>query len=518
MKKLLSLLLAVTLVLGAMSFMGAFAEAEHSKTVNIAMSENATSLDMHILDNLGNTCIVQMCMEGFVGLYEEDGETKYKPLLATDWEISEDGTEWTLHLREGVKFHNGEPFDSADAACTFKRLLDNRDTLNVAASNLTFLEGYEVVDDYTFKLKLNAPTPENIVLYGLSRAFIVEDTAWEAEGEGYITKQLMYGTGPWIFQEWIDGEYAYYIKNEDYWDENYDSYFDDAYLRFITEESTGISSLLAGDIDLYARTTGYATENLALFEGHEDIELISTDLWTVLYMGFQCKEGSVFNDINVRKAFSMAIDRQSIVDYVMGRGQVTNGFIVSGVLGYDENLPPYEYDPEQAAELLKASGYNGEPIVISSNTGTPQSSEVLQVIVEMEKAVGFNISMEVVESATLLEMRTSGNYDVFMVNVQYEGADPSNVLTQRVVNDYHTSNYVNEELNRIIVASNSELDPEARNELLKQANDIIRNEYAPQCALTQQAETIGQYKGITGVSYFQSGAFNFVYIDWAPEA
>lgn len=224
----------------------------------------------------------------------------------------------------------------------------------------------------------------------------------------------------------------------------------------------------------------------------------------------------MFNDINVRKAFSMAIDRQSIVDYILGRGSVANGYIVKGVYGYDENQAPYEYDPEQAAELLANSSYNGEPIVISSNTGTPQSSEVLTVIAEMEKEVGFNITMEVVESTTLLEMRTSGNYDVFMVNVQYQASDPGSVLTQRVLNDYHCSNYVNEELNALVAQSNIEMDTEARTELLRQINNIIREEYAPQVGLTQQAQTIGQYKGMTGANYFQSGTFLFEFIDYDP--
>lgn len=514
MKKILSLILALMLIASVFAT-GAFAE-EKSKVANIAMSENATGIDFHVLSNMGTTCTVNMCMERLVcGVENEDGTYSYAPMLATSWESNEDGTEWTFYLREGVKFHNGEIFDANDVACTFQRLIDNAELLNVATQYWLELDHYEVVDEHTFKIYLKNPLPT--LLFSVDQTYIMEDKAWNENGEDYINKQLMYGTGPWIFQEWIDGEYAHYVKNEDYWNkEAYDSYFDEVYLRYITEESTGISALLSGDIDLYARTTGYATENLALFAGHDDIELLSNDLTTVLYLGFQCGEGSVFSDINVRKAFSMAIDRQSIVDYILGRGSVANGYIVKGVYGYDENQPAYEYDPEQAAELLANSSYNGEPIVISSNTGTPQSGEVLTVIAEMAQEVGFNITMEVVESATLLEMRTTGNYDVFMVNVQYQASDPGSVLTQRVLNDYHCSNYVNEELNALVAQSNIEMDVEARTELLRQINNIIREEYAPQVGLTQQAQTIGQYKGMTGANYYQSGTFLFEFIDYDP--
>ena len=514
MKKFLSLFLVLMLTVALFSF-GAMAE-EKAKTANIAMSENATGIDFHILSNMGTSCTVNMCMERLVRFEEhEDGTFSYEPMLATSWESNEDGTEWTFHLREGVKFHNGEIFDANDCAASFQRLMDNPELLNVATQYWLELKGYEVVDEHTFKIMLNNPLPT--LLFSVDQTYIMEDKAWEENGEDYINKQLMYGTGPWILQQWIDGEYAYYLKNEDYWDkENYDPYFDDLYLRYITEESTGISALLSGDIDLYARTTGYATENLALFQGHDDIELLSNDLSTVMYLGFQCKEGSVFADKDVRKAFSMAIDRQAIVDYILGRGSVANGFIVKGVRGYNEEQPAYEYDPEAARELLANSSYNGEAIKISSNTGTPQSAEVLTVIAEMEQEIGFNITMEVVESATLLEMRVSGNYDVFLVNVQFQAADPGSVLTQRVLMDYHCSNYVNDELNELINKSNTEMDEAVREDLLKQINGIIREEYAPQLGLTQQAQTIGQYKGMKGARYFSSGTFLFEFVDYDP--
>lgn len=491
------------------------AAQERSKTVTLAISENPVTLDPHYKSNLGTVLIWDTVFDTLVEIDEdENGNYSYLPNLATSWSSNDAGTEWTFNLRKGVKFHNGEDFTAADCAATYQRILDNP-TFILYTTYWTTLDGYEVIDDYTFKLILRDPLPT--ILIGAGKTAIIPDEAYAKYGKDLFDKQLMYGTGPWMFDSWVDGQFMSFKKNENYWNKaNYDSYFDNLKVMIITEESTGISALLAGDIDNYARTTGYSMTNVPLFSGRKDIELISKDLQLVLYFGMQCKEGAVFNNPKLREAFSLAINRQEIVDFILERGSVANGILVKGVNGHDPSMPIYEYNPERAKALVKEGGYDGTPIMLSSNTGTPQADEILPVVAEMLNKVGFKASSQILESATLLDMRVNHNYDVYLVNYQFSGGDPSAYLVPRVMNDYHGSTYANPEINSRIDAMNKEMDPAKRTQLLKEVNRLIQDNFAPFIPVAASAQTLAQRKGITGVIYGAAGLFRFRYVDWDP--
>lgn len=486
--------------------------ATEPKTANIAMSENPVGLDPHYTSQLGLNTVRDMIWERLVYFREmEDGTVEYIPQLATEWEYSDDGLTWTFKLREGVTFHNGEEFTSADCVATWQRLADNPD-FTLSSSFWGELDSFRAVDDYTFEIVLKNPVAT--MLMSIVETVIFPDEALAESGEDYITQQLLYGTGKWVFEEWVDGQYVHFTKNENYWDDSWDSYYDDLYLRFITEESTAIASLLAGDIKLYARSGGITANSLQLFEGRDDIELVNKAMTANMYFGLQCGADSIFSDKNARLAFSYAIDRESIIANILGDGVVPNSFIVSGLYGYDDTMPALEYNPDKARELLAQTDYDGYEIMLSSNTGTTQSSEILLAVSEMLNEVGFNTTTQIVEGPTLLEMRVNGEYDVFLVNTMIAMSDPGFLITQRALNDYHKSEYVNPELNDLIEKSNSELDHEKRIELLKQVNHILTEEMAPFVCLVQNKQTNAIYKGVTGVEFNVSGQFSFMNISY----
>lgn len=480
--------------------------APASKTLAIALSENLVTLDPHHANNAPGYQPRNMCFDALV---ESDHEGNYTPCLAESWTYSPDGTEITFKLRQDVKWQDGTGFTAADVVCTFQRLIDDRE-LNISSIYWSLLESVSSSDDYTVTIKLSEPYAP--VMNSLSVTAIIQKAQWEAEGVEAFNNQTFVGTGPWVFDEWVDGQYVHVTKNADYWGD-FDSYYDDVYLRFVLEASTAVAAHRNGDVQAYIASSGIAADNLPLYDGSSDtIEMVNVNTGTVQYFGFQCGEDSVFNDKNVRLAFAHAIDRQAIADYIFGgKASVTDSFAVESVIGNSPDAVHYEYDVELAKKYLAESDYKGEEITLSSNTGTQKSQESLLAVADMLKEVGINAKVEIVESATLSEMRATGEYDVFVVATMQENGEPYKYFNMRVMNDAHHSYFVDEELNAKITASNSEMDPDARRELLEECV-VTWSEHLVHLPLVRLASTYAVTYGVEGIELYQDGLFNFKYV------
>lgn len=514
--RIISLMLAMLMVLGLMAGCGGGGknvpeqggnagqqpgeEPGGKKSVTVALSENILRLDPHSQTLIPGYAVCDMVFDTLV---RGDHAGNYEPWLAKEWSTSEDGKTWTFTLQEGVKFHNGEAFNADDVVCTFQRLIDERDVLTEASSNWPLLESVTKVDDYTVTVQLS--DPYGAMLLALSSLYMIPDEAFAEKGETLFTEQIMPGTGPWVFGEWLDGQYVSFTKNNEYWAGN-NSVYEEVFLRFILEPSTAIAGQVSGEVDAYLPNGGIVDDMLPLYSGTEDkTELIEFDSGFFMYLGIQCKEGTVFADQKVREAFSLAIDRQIIIDNVLGGGKIPSGILPDSAMGFDPGVPQYEYNPEKAKALLAETSYNGEPIVLSSNTSVKKPEEQLLAISEMANAAGFNTKIEVVESATLMDMRATGSYDVFMVSVMHTGGDPYSVINFRILNDAHHSNYKNDELNALISASNIETDPAKRSEYFTKINQIVHDEYGPLLPTAQMKITYAINKDVKGIDYYPDG-------------
>lgn len=480
-----------------------------SKTLNIAIGENILTVDPHIANNVSSFQSRNMC---FDPLIESDHMGNFSPCLATDWEVSEDGCEITFKLREGVKFHNGQDFTSADVVCTFQRLLDD-ETLALRTVYWTLLESVEAVDDYTVKIRTTEPYVS--VFISLSNTAIIPHELFEEKGGEMFNEQQLVGTGPWIFDEWIDGQYIHVTKNPDYWNKaEYDSYYEDVYVRVVLEPATAVAGQLSGDLQAYVPSGGISADVMPLYEGYEEqIQIEELNTLTTQYIGLSCKDDSPFADKNVRLAFIHALDRESIAQYIFGGGEVADCFMVQGTLGWSEDIVHYDYDPELAQKYLADSSYDGREITLSSNAATLKSQESLLAMSEMLNAVGFKTKVEIVESAVLNEMRATGEYDAFMVSTMPECGDPWKYLNIRILNDTHHSFYVNEELNSLIEQQNAEMDNAARKEILEKALAMWSQEVV-HVPTVRTASTYTHDYGVTGLGLYLDGLYNFKFVDY----
>jgi peptide/nickel transport system substrate-binding protein/glutathione transport system substrate-binding protein len=453
-----------------------------SKTLNVAISENIITMDPHHANNLPGTMLTTFL---YSFLVFSDHEGNYSPMLATEWTVNPEGTEITFKLRQGVKFVNGEDFNADDVVVSYQRLIDRKNELAFAIQYWTQLKAVEKIDDYTVKIIMAGPYAP--FFSGCSQTAIIPNEAYAQYGDALFHDQKCYGTGPWQLIEWIDGQYFHVKKNPNYWDKSkYDPYFDEVYVRHVLEGSTAVAGHLSGDVDANLASGGINADLLPLYKGTENkIEIYTMDTGAYQYFGFQCREGSPFNDINVRKAFDAAIDRESIVKTVYGGGKVPASIIVDGTIGYDPSLVSYKYNPEEAKRLLAASGYKGQPIELSSHTSTLKAEEGLLAVSDMLNKVGFNTHVNVVENAVLGEMRATGRYDMYMVTVMHNDGDPTNILTLRVLTDTMSSNYKNPALNSLLDRSNKAMDKTERTKLLQDAGRIMYDEHAPHSPFVQ---------------------------------
>ena len=502
-KKIISVLASASLIGTLAVSAAAPVMAEHSKTFSIAFTEGIIKLDPH--DTAVGPGLTTNRMV-FDSLLKQNNDGSYEPSLADEYSVSEDGLEWTLHIREGVTFHDGEVLNADDVVCTYERLL-NEPTLNAVINYWTILTGVEKIDDYTVKLTVSEPSVAPLM--GLATTAIIPNEAFEAQGTALFTDQIMTGSGPWKFDEWVDGQYIHFLKNEDYWGGN-DSYFDDVYIRFVPESSTAISAQITGEVDAYYNVSGIPADLMSLYAGSEDrCELLPVMSSQTDYLGFQCGEDSVFNDVNVRKAFSMAIDREGIVFGLLGGGGVPTGIANSQTNGFDPDLKTegYTYDPEAAKELLASTNYNGEEITISS---VQAFNNMALAVADMVNAVGFNCKAEVIEAAALADIRSTGDYDAFIVTALFAGNDIYQFINWRIMADAHHSEYKNDDLMSKIAASNTILDTDERNEALKEINKILAEECAPMITLTQHENVQSVNYGVTGVNFTPDG---FCYLE-----
>ncbi len=370
----------------------------------------------------------------FEGLAKTDENEKAVPGMAEKWEMSEDGTTYTFHLRD-AKWSDGEPVKAQDFEYAWKRALDPA-TAAEYGYQMYYLKGGEAfnsgegsiddvgvkaIDDKTLEVVLEAPTPYFLELTAFPTYYPVRQDIVEADPEGWALNMETYiSNGPFKITEWNHNDVMKAVKNENYYDaENIKLDGIDFYM--IVEASTALAAFQSDELD-YNETI--PQEQIpTLKESNEDFE-IQPYLGTYFYV-FNITKDPV-DDVRVRQALSMAIYRQAIVDVVAQGGQLpANGFVPPGIStsdGKDFRDVAGDYgmkttaDVEAAQALLAEAGYpNGEgfpamEVMYNTNDGHKAIAEAIQ---EMWKQnLGISVELRNEEWKVFQETRTQGNFVV----------------------------------------------------------------------------------------------------------
>jgi peptide/nickel transport system substrate-binding protein len=289
------------------------------------------------------------------------------PSLAESWEVKEDQVTWVFNLREGVEFHDGTPFNAEAVEFAYDRILDPEfeyfdATLSSRISAQTQeIASYRAVDEYTFEI--TTPEPYSFLLTDIVQIYIPSPTAVQDHGNQEFRNNAI-GTGPFIMDSYVDGEYMELIANEDYWGGRPN--LDRLVLRPFGDPSTRLSALLSGDID-WAEVPSPDSLDLLRSQGF-NISLKQYPHTIVLPLNVTRPP---FDDVRVRQALQYAIDRESMCDSLLNGVCIpAQQFLFEGHTWNDPTFEGYSYDPDKSRELLEEAGYgDGLAITIGYPTG-----------------------------------------------------------------------------------------------------------------------------------------------------
>lgn len=524
MKKLIAVILLVSLVLCV--FAGCAKDPQNpdvsdepnvptgeKKTVlNIGLNSNIVGLDPLNTNSNSSRAFVYAVFEPLIDYNHEGLASEFTPCLATDWSVDDTGCVWTFQLREGVKFHNGEDFTSADVVATYQRLLDDT-SLALKSAFWTYLDHVNAVDDYTVEIATKEPYAAALISVAMTP--IIPDEAYAEYGEDFWNNQMLYGTGPWKFSEWVDGAYLHMVKNTEYWNDEYQTDIEELYFRFLTEVSTAIAAHISGDLDAYIVNGGIDSELLSMYSGYDNIELITKETQNFIYLGYNFSDDSAFADDLARQAVDYAIDREQLCATIYsGNAKTSNSVVLPSMAGYDETIPAYEYDPEKAASLLAQSSYDGHEITLYTSNSLSKGKDQCLAIAEMLNDVGFNVKVEAMESAAFTELRKSANYEFFLMNDQPMGGDLAKYFSQKILSDAHKHEYQNEDLMELARKVLTTIDVDERQDYLTAAARMMREEAAPHTILYYLVQTQAINYGVTGLEMYNDTCYSVKYIGW----
>jgi peptide/nickel transport system substrate-binding protein len=292
-------------------------------------------------------------------LFQGDS-TKVGPNLATDWSVAPDGLSYTLHLRHGVTFSDGTPFNAQAVKFSIQRVQKLNQGAAYIYANVT---GIDALDDYTVRFRLSAPfAPFLSGLAAMWASLMVSPTAVQAHdlGGGDLAQKWLYdhmvGTGPYILQAWTHGQGATFVRNPHYWKGWSGDHFNKVVIKIVKEPVTQSLLLQGGDADV---AMGLSTDQLNQLQKSlpAGVKVFEHPSFNEFYIAFNCQHGPTANP-KVRQALSYAFDYDQVVHGIFnGHVQQPYGPLPRTFIGNDPQLPLYHRDLAKARQLLAEAGY-----------------------------------------------------------------------------------------------------------------------------------------------------------------
>jgi oligopeptide transport system substrate-binding protein len=426
----------------------------------------------------------------FSGLVSFDPHLNLTPDLAETWDISDDGTVYTFHLRENARFHDGRFVTAKDVIYSWERAASPQiksDTVltylgdivgvrEMVAGQADHISGLHAINDLTLQVTIDAPKPYFLLKLTFPTAFIVDKANVET-GEEWVRKPN--GTGPYRLTEWKSFEYILYEANQDFYLGAPSIPY--VYVKLFAGDDLRLYE--TGDVDIAGVGLSDVDRMLDPEEPLHSQLVTGVDLCTG-YVVFDATQPP-FDDVNVRKAFSMAFDRQQYIDVVLrGKALPAIGPFPPGLPGFNYQLQGLPYDPAKARELLKQSKYGGAqglpPIVYTNGgIGSYVSADVAAMVEMWEQNLGVKLKIENIEYNFYYDQIYSGNHgQIFNGGWCADYPDPENfadVLFHSGSNQ-NQGGYSNPELDTLLEQARVEQDVTKRIAMYQQAEQMIVND------------------------------------------
>jgi glutathione transport system substrate-binding protein len=379
--------LLVSLLAVALPSRGLAAE----KVITIAQYADGVSLDPQHTNDNASYSIEKPMLEGLIGFNEKMEQI---PQLAEKWDASPDARVYTFHLRKGVKFHDGTPFNAAAVKANFDRVR-NPDNKLRRYTLYKVISQIDVLDDYTVRFTLFEPFGAMIATFAHPAGGINSPTAVQKYGQDYEKHPV--GTGPYKFAEWVPNDHITLVKNPDYWDKANEAKVDKIIIKPVPEEGTRIAMLQKGDAQFINFVPYIQAEAV---KADRNLSLASTEAIYTFWVAMNVQK-KPFNDLRVRQALNYAIDKEAVIKAVLrGQGKPADSPLAPRVWGYTP-VKTYPYDPAKAKALLAEAGYpNGFKTVLRGGAATDVKDAMVAIQGQL-KQVGVDVEVLALPAAAL---------------------------------------------------------------------------------------------------------------------
>ncbi|HHY94986.1 MAG TPA: ABC transporter substrate-binding protein [Firmicutes bacterium] len=419
--------------------------------------------------------------------YDPIGD-KFEPVLATDYSRSQDGLEWTFHLRQGVKFHTGNEMTSEAVKFSVERAVQR-------GAGVSYIWGpvdqILTPDAYTVVFKLKYPAALDLIVASSYGAHIVDPKEVQAHPDDWLSQGHEAGTGPYMLESWEKGGDYVLTKFPDYWRGWEGKHFDKVVFKGVTDGSTARQMLEAGQIDFIPSLPPEQIEGL---KNNPNTTIVSAPSWKTMVGPMNTKKKPLSNKL-VRQAISYAVPYQEIVNTALqGYAIQSRGIIPMTLWGHADDLFQYTTDLDKAKELLKKAGYpnGGLKLLLTYPSGADEVRRMAELMKASFAQVGVDLEIRAMNWEQQWDLAKNPDpnkrQDILLYNWWPAYADPYD----NFVNMFHTekdilfnlSYYSNPQVDELMdkARETAGIDRAKAVEMYKQAQEIIMEE-APQLCL-----------------------------------
>ena len=443
-----------------------------------------------------------MLLHSFECLLAVDENGQLVPGQAESWETSEDGLTWTFHLRDGLKWSDGSDLTANDFVYSWKRVCDPMVAAPYAETVLSMVEGYDKAiegdldalqvvaqDDNTLVVTLSTPCSYFGSLAAFATLSPVQEATVTANGDAWATSAATYiSNGPFYVSEWVPGSYIMMTKNPYYW--NADAIkLDGIKWNLIEDSNAAYSAYQTGEVLMIKSVP---TEEIPSLKDSADFHV--DPIIGTYYLSLNL-ERDAFKDARVRKALSLAIDRDYVANTLMqGTYSPADNFMGPGWIDMDGkqfkdnanggqsyiDVNNYEADLEEAKQLLADAGYpdgEGFPSISYTTNDAGYHKVVAEYLQQAWAQLGIDLQVDIVEWASFTPMRRNGDFDVARNGWVGDYTDPSNMLELFYsTNGNNDGKFNNADFDAAIDLSRTTLDSAERSKALHTAEDVLMEE------------------------------------------
>lgn len=443
-------------------------EPHRGGSLSVGLEADFNSLDPldmgALVERMVSTSIYETLMD-----INEEGELE--PMLAESLEPSEEGEVYRATLKEGITFHDGTPFNADAVVRNFKRLMDPNNSCRCAAE-IAAVKDVLAVGPYEVEFQLHHPNASFPAVLADVAGMQPSPTAVEEKGDGYATNPV--GTGPFRFVSWNRGGSFRVERNPDYWQDDL-PYLDAVTYRPIPDQQTRMSSVLAGDIDLAAVPAPQDVARVQAGEDSDEVKLIEAPgLGTIFTM--LNPNRPPLDDVRVRQALFHATDREAI-NTALNKSifPLASSPFGPGMLGGELKADFPDYDLDKARSLLEDYG---RPVKFTlSVSATPVSAQTAQVLQQLWRRVGIEVSIDQQEQRTLIGNAINNNFDAMYF--RWPGRADPDLNSYQFFHSESPRNYTrykNPKLDELLEKGRQELDMDRRIAIYREVAQILADE------------------------------------------